>query len=218
MKKISENDTNKVVTRYTERYNRHGYSPLTLGWDKGKQEVRFEVLTSQINLSNKRIIDIGCGFGDLNITLQNKFVDYSYFGIDIVPDLIKEANVRYSTNNIKFSCADFLNFDFKEHDYAIASGIFNFRLDEGDNYSYINSVIQKALNICTVGVAFDFLSDRVDYQYEHTFHSSPMRILEIAYQYSRNVILRNDYMPFEFAIFISKNDQFNPKDTLFIKE
>lgn len=65
------------------------------------------------------------------------------------------------------------------------------------------------------GITFDFLSDKVDYQYEHTFHSSPERILGYVYSKSRNVILRNDYMPFEFSVFIFKDDSFKSEDTVF---
>lgn len=69
--------------------------------------------------------------------------------------------------------------------------------------------------LCSDGLAFDFLSDKVDYRHEHTFHSSPEKVLEIAYKYSRNIVLRNDYMPFEFAIIIFKDDGFDKQDTVF---
>lgn len=44
-----------------------------------------------------------------------------------------------------------------------------------------------------------------------------MKILEMAYKLSRNIILRNDYMPFEFSIVIFKDDSFSKEDTLFTK-
>ena len=84
-----------------------------------------------------------------------------------------------------------------------------------DNYDFIDACIDKALAVCRDGLAFDFLSDKVDFQLEHTFHSSPERILEMAYRYSRNVILRNDYMPFEFSVFIFNDDSFSADDTVF---
>lgn len=52
--------------RFTERYELHGYSPLSLGWDSTQsQQVRFRKLISAINFDSKSILDIGCGFGDL---------------------------------------------------------------------------------------------------------------------------------------------------------
>jgi SAM-dependent methyltransferase len=215
--KLSKKDIKEVVDRYSKRFLQFGYSPKTLGWDKGKQDIRFDILTSQYNFQNKSILDIGCGFGDLNKSLQNKFkFDYKYYGIDIVPDLIDQAKKKFTGKNICFFCGDFLSEEFNsKFDYAIASGIFNFKLLEGDNYNYIENVINKAFELCRDGFAFDFLSDKVDYQYENTFHSNPEKILNIAFKYSRNVILRNDYMPFEFTLFVFKDDSFEKSDTVF---
>jgi SAM-dependent methyltransferase len=216
--RLSNKDKSEIIQRYSERYQQYGYSPLTLGWDKGKQDIRFDILTSLQDLSNQSILDIGCGFGDLNITLKNKFNNYYYLGIDIVPDLIAEARRRYSNDNIDFLCGDFLEQAVaQEFDFAIASGIFNFKLKNRNNYSFIESIIKKALSVCREGIAFDFLSDKVDFKYDHTFHSSPERIIEIAYKYSRNIVLRNDYMPFEFTLYIFKDDSFEISDTLFNK-
>jgi hypothetical protein len=87
----------------------------------------------------------------------------------------------------------------------------------GDNYMFINSFMQKAFNLANNGIAFDFLSDKVDFQYEHTFHSSPSKILDMAYDLSKNVILKNNYMPFEFAVMIFKDETFTKEDTIFTR-
>lgn len=213
---LSNEDIEEIKERYSKRYKQFGYSPKTLGWDKGKQAIRFSILTSQIDLTNKSVLDIGCGFGDLNLILKKKFKNYKYTGIDIVNDLIEAGKKIYYQNNIGFITDDFLQFDFSiKYDYIIASGIFNFKIKNKKNYAFIENVIKKALNICNEGLAFDFLSDKVDFKYEHTFHSSPEKILEIAYKYSKNIVLRNDYMPFEFSIFIFKDDSFKTETTVF---
>lgn len=210
-------DRLETIERYSTRYKEFGYSPKSLGWDKGKQDVRFNVLTSQYDFTGKAVLDVGCGFGDLNKTIFSKYGNrYSYLGIDLVPDLIGEARERYTRKGIDFSTGDFLSVELeRDFDYVVASGIFNHRLNAANNYELIEATMAKAFSVARDGLAFDFLSDKVDYQLEHTFHSSPEKILAMAYKYSRNVILRNDYMPFEFAIFISKDDSFTSEDTLF---
>jgi SAM-dependent methyltransferase len=210
-------DKQETIERYSSRYQKFGYSPKSLGWDKGKQDVRFEILTSQYDFSEKSILDIGCGFGDLNKTLNEKYANnYSYLGVDLVPDLVNEARKQYVGDNINFRTGDFLDISFENtFDFVIASGIFNHRLNNVNNYDLIEAAIIKALSLSNDGLAFDFLSDKVDYQLEHTFHSSPEKILSIAYKYSRNIVIRNDYMPFEFALFIFKDDSFSTEDTLF---
>ena len=75
--------------------------------------------------------------------------------------------------------------------------------------------MNKALSLCRDGLAFDFLSDKVDWRQANNFYCSPEQILRMAYKCSRNVVLRNDYMPFEFAVFINKDSSFLKDDTIF---
>jgi SAM-dependent methyltransferase len=213
---LSEKDIQGISSRYEERYRVHGYSPRTLDWDKGKQSIRFSILTSQCDLRGKEILDVGCGFGDLNRILSEVTGgDYKYLGIDVVPSFLSEATSRYGSDSVQFDCGDFLSMNVREFDYAIASGIFNLKLSEGDNYAFIEETMKKAFRLCRIGFAFDFLSDKVDYCKENTFHSSPGRILSLAYGLSRNVVLLNNYMPFEFSLFVFKDDSFDPKNTIF---
>lgn len=214
--KLNNFDKNAAIKRYNDRLKEFGYSPKTLGWYKGKQDLRFDILTSQLILNNKSILDIGCGFGDLNKTLKQKADNYEYLGIDINENLIKIGKEKYKGKNIKFMTCEFLEENFDEKfDFIIESGIFNYEYKEIDNYTIIESTIVKALELCNEGLAFDFSSDTVDYKYDNCFYANPGKILSIAYKYSRNIILRNDYMPFEFCLFIFKDDSFEKADTIF---
>ena len=217
----SKENKDWYINVYTNRYKEYGYNPKTLGWLKGKQDIRFDILTSQSDMRGKSILDIGCGFGDLNICLREKFGNYMYHGIDLVPILIEEARKRYpslpeSDITTEFECEDFLSSELTgTYDYALASGIFNYNLKDQDNYSYVEAVMEKAFNCSKEGIAFDFLSDKVDYRHSHNFYYDPCQILSLAYHYTRNVVLRNDYMPFEFAVFLFKDDSFDKSDTTF---
>lgn len=213
---FNKEDIDSVIERYTKRYDEFGYSPKSLGWDKGKQDIRFDILSSQYNFENKHVLDIGCGFGDFNKTISQKTNNYEYTGVELVEALFIEAKNQYVGEKIHFINKNILEFDSDIiYDYAISSGVFNHKISEDNNYDFIEQVIKKALSICRDGLAFDYLSDKVDFQHNHTFHSSPEKILSIAYKYSRNIILRNDYMPFEFSIFIFNDDSYKKETTLF---
>lgn len=206
-----------TVSRYSSRYNQYGYSPKTLGWDKGKQNIRFEMLTSLFDLKNKSILDIGCGFADLYQFLKHrKVANFKYTGIDLVPILIDEAKNRHPEISSNLFVGDFLQHKFsQEFDIVISSGVFNHKLKSSDNYQFIHEVFDKAVSLASTGVAFDFLSDKVDYAHSHTHHSSPTSILDIAYNFSRNIVLRNDYMPFEFSVILMPDDSFSKSTTVF---
>lgn len=215
--KMDDQDRAGTVEKYRKGYAEHGYSPKTLGWDKGRQDIRFEVLLSFFEFRGKSILDIGCGFGDLNRILSRENGDsYQYLGVDLVGELIDEGRRHYRQENIRFLNADFLEYPFKEtFDIVVASGIFNHKFDSGENDLFVERVLKKAWSLCTEGFAFDFLSDKVDYRYDHTYHNNPERILGLAYGLSRNVSIRNDYMPFEFCLYVGKDDSFDRADAVF---
>ena len=64
----------KMVERYSNRYNKLGYDVRTLGWGSvADQTYRFsQILSGSVSWENKSVLDIGCGFGDLgNFFLKN---------------------------------------------------------------------------------------------------------------------------------------------------
>ncbi len=209
---MKELDKGDIIKKYTESYKKFGYSPKALGWENGRQEIRFKILTSFFSqFSNKTILDIGCGFGDLfQFIYKNVNVHFQYIGIDITPEFILKAQEIYSNDSAKFIEGDFLETRIDSADIVLASGIFNHKLPSGNNLEFVEAVMTKAWNIAKEGLAFDFLSDKVDYRHEHTFHNSPEKILALAYNLGNNVILRNDYMPFEFALCLHKDISFAP--------
>lgn len=219
---MNKNDEDKILSDYNSRFKQYGYDPKTLGWDKGKQDLRFKILTSQfdfteINSSPKNVLDIGCGFGDLKkfFDIFYPTVHIKYTGIDMVDNLIKIG--KHNFKDAEFYVGNYLEFDTsKTFDYAFSSGMFNRRFEEeNSNEQFIFDCMKKTYELVSDGFAFNFLSDKVDYQYSHTYHSNPGKILEMAFSFSRRVILRNDYMPFEFTIFVFKDDSFEKTDTIF---
>lgn len=169
---MNKNDENKIVNEQNSRYEKYGYSPKVLGWDKGKQDLRFSILTSQYNdFQGKRILDVGCGFGDFKLFLDKKISSssYSYTGIDLNENLIQLAKEKFE--NGEFYAGNYLNFEPEEKfDYAVSSGMFNYRFDtEGANDKFIYDCMKKTFELCNEGFAFDFLSDKVDYRYEHAY-------------------------------------------------
>lgn len=207
----------QIVESYQRLFAAHGYSPRALGWDKGKQFLRFHQLTSSWDLAGASILDVGCGFGD--------FVDYlrfmdiegcAYTGIDLVGEFIAEGERRFGSPSATFLRTALEDFaPPSTFDYVIASGSFNLKVDGVDGNENIRQSLARMFRLANIALSADFISDKVDHAHEHNFNSSPEAVLSMAYALSRNVILRNDYFPFEFCVTIYKDDSFNPETTTF---
>ena len=203
MKQIDKDIYNK---RYVERYQKFGYSPLSLGWGKnGKQKVRFQILTEIGIKKTSSILDIGCGFGDLFKYLKDVGWSGNYVGLDINDILLKEAIKQYPEINVKN--IDILTDELSDNfDFVLSSGVFNAKLKCEDNYNYICYMLQKMFSLCNEGVAVDFLSSYVDFKNEIAFHAEPETIFKIAKSISKRILIRHDYMPYEFTLYIYKDD------------
>ena len=207
----------QIVESYQRLFAAHGHAPKALGWDKGKQFLRFHQLTSNWDLAGASILDVGCGFGD--------FVDYlramniegcTYTGIDLVGEFIAEGTRRFGSAKATFRQTALEDYPPPAtFDYVIASGVFNLRVEGADGYEEIRRGLTRMFGLSNIALSADFISDKVDYAHEHNFNSAPETILSMAYGLSRNVVLRNDYFPFEFCVTIYKDDSFSTNTTTF---
>ena len=63
-------------------------------------------------------------------------------------------------------------------------------------------MIKKMYAISNYGVSADFLSTFVDYAHEGAFHMNEFDALKIAKKLSKRVLLRNDYLNYEYCVYI----------------
>lgn len=208
-----------LIEYYRKNFARHGVSEESLGWTKGKQEIRFHQLTRYFFLSGCSLIDIGCGFGDLISYLDKRGISpKAYVGYDLVKEFLDVASRKHAGQSVSFFEQNYLDVSSVKADYIVGSGLFGRRLSdsEQDNYDYFRKILAKAFSEASEGVAFDFLSDRVQFRRsQNDFHASPVIVLSIAYEFTNNLIIDNSAMPFEFSVILFKNDKFSPEKTVF---
>lgn len=194
----------KILQYYLRFLKKHGYDPQSVGWGsrKGKQSLRFSILCQIGDLSNCSILDIGCGFGDLHGYLKYKKWKVKYYGIDINPDLIKIGKCVYP--NAKLEVRDFEEKRFKKKfDWIFFSGISSV----GCSYPYIKKVMTEMFRICKKGMAMNFVGGIIDYKAPNLFYSDPEKIYTITRSISNRVTIRHDYAPFEFTVYVYKNNK-----------
>ena len=204
--------------RYSKRFNQMGYDPKTLGWgSKEQQEFRFLKAIEGLHFNSpKSILDIGCGFGDLLKLLINKKIPLSTFtGLDINPDLIEEAKIKWETSYIsnEFKVYNILQNPIKKPiaDIGFLIGVLNLNLkDNFDNYAYSKLFIKNAFLAVNEVLVVDFLSFHLSDNYskeEFVFYHDPTKMLEFALTLTNNVKLVHDYLPIpqrEFILILSK--------------
>lgn len=204
---MNEDDRSRYQLRYVERLQRFGYDPRTLGWHAGKQAERFAVLTSFTDLGAiDSVLDVGCGFGDLYGFLQSAGFHGRYVGIDFVPELIETGCARLPGADLRV--ADLSVFETDERfGLVVASGIFNAKLQHEDNLAHVQRSLSQMFALCTQVAAADFLTSYVDFRRDDLYYTSPEAVFAHAKTLTRRVSLRHDYMPFEFAVALFRNDE-----------
>ncbi|ADZ85245.1 Methyltransferase type 12 [Cellulosilyticum lentocellum DSM 5427] len=204
---------------FSSNYKKYGDSPRSLNVDAVKQFIGFNSLIQDINMNDRSILDIGCGLGDINRYFKFKgFNNYKYLGVDIVENFIKQGEKKYGTDDIKFIKGNFINDTYEQKfDYIIGNQIFYRKIRDMDTYIYIEQMIAKAFELCNKSVMFNFLSDRAEIQYEANFYANVEKIINFAYTLSKNIVIRNDYSPYEFSIVISKSNNINIRPTYFVE-
>lgn len=212
---MNELDRKSYRDRYERRLKEHGYSPQTLGWGQhSRQEIRFGVLAEQV-LENPTcsVLDVGCGFADLHDYLSARGWRGHYTGIDIVPGLLEIARDRHPELDLREIDITEDDIDLNVYDFVIASGVFNSKLTVGDNRDHIWSALVSMARHGRRAVCVDFLSSYVDFIKPGAWHTDPCWVFDRAKQISRRVLLRHDYMPYEFALFIYLDQRISHRNT-----
>ena len=97
----------KVNSTYNRLIKEYGYSPMGVGWGvKDRRDIRFKALISEWEIEDCRILDFGCGFGDLYGYLKRNNIKTDYLGLDINYNILNIASKIYP--DAKFLCTDIL--------------------------------------------------------------------------------------------------------------
>ena len=197
----------KTIARYKGYYEKYGNDIRSLGWkSEEKIKKRFQTLYDIGIRTDVSVLDVGCGFGDFPnhfaVMFINGYLGFNYTGIDIVPEFIEVAKKlsNFGDDEVKFKLGTID--DIKEkYDWVVGSGIFNHK---SCSMKYIKKTLKKAFELCNKGIAFNFMSTYVDYRNPELFYTNPSLIFDYAKTLSKYVVLRHDYMPYEFTIYIYK--------------
>jgi len=200
---VEKTDTNKfdnIRNYYNKLVSIYGNDHKSADYGRAEsQSIKFKVLAQVLpDLSNKTILDIGCGLADYATFTGCK----SYTGIDLSEKMIETAKKTYP--NLSLHCGNFLEHNFKQQfDIVNANGIFYLLGNNAEETMY--RLIRKMVELSKSVVAFNSLSTLALKKEEGEFYADPSATLKFCQTLSPYVTLRHDYLPHDFTIYIYKD-------------
>jgi SAM-dependent methyltransferase len=160
------------------------------------QRRRFEVLADLYPLAGKRVVDAGCGRGDLSAFLLDRGVEFSsYVGIDAMPAVVAQASRRGLARSEFYSGDLLVERGLLERlapDVVCISGTLNTMTAE-----QALAVVGASWRATREALVFNFLSDRAGRlaprQGETVRRLPTVRFLEWAFERTSQVAFRQDY-------------------------
>ena len=199
------NTSEKIRKFYQQKYAIYGFNSRSLSWRHiGAMHQRFRQFWAEVDFNGKNILDVGCGFASFARFLNKRYCDFTYTGIDIVPEFVEKSRKRYPQH--RFFLGDYFNDPIKENfDVIIASGVLNSNVP--DNYSYRENAIKVMFDHTDKILAFNMLGSfpvPENKKSSNVWCSDSLRILKYCLSLTPRVILRHHYNPKDFSIFMFK--------------
>ncbi len=188
---------NKSV--YIDCLNKSGDNHLAVNWgSKSSQIKRFEILANiSADFLRSSVLDVGCGLGHFVDFIKSKNFQGSYVGIDILEEMIEKAQNRYA--ELKFDTKDITHFSEDSYDYVVMSGLFTYATP-----ILYQETIHQAFKVSKKGLAFNSLSSWAPQKEENEFYADPIETVNFCSKLTRNIVLRHDYLPHDFTIYMCK--------------
>ena len=199
----------QVKSYFDKRMQEHGASPRGSDWNsETSQNVRFDQLLKVIGVQSCSLLDYGCGYGALADYLVTKGFDVDYYGYDILENAIEIARQTHMDKPRRTFFTD--KSQLPICDYAVASGIFNFRgqqsFEEWTNY--VLGVLNEFDQLSRHGFSSNFLTkySDADKMRADLYYADPMFIFDYCKRnFSKNVALLHDYYLYDFTILVRKD-------------
>ena len=197
-----------VERYYAEKLRAFGATPRGVDWNSAEsQALRFSRLLQLLEDDDVSVNDYGCGYGALADYLDDAGRRLTYCGFDVSEQMIAAARTRHAVRTWCSFTGDLAR--VSPADYAVASGIFNVKLDHPVETwrEYVMQTLTTLESLSTRGFAFNMLSTHSDPERRRAdlFYADPLQMFEVCTRrFSPRVSLLHDYPLYEFTIIVRR--------------
>ena len=184
---------------YKESFEKYGDDTRSCHWEE-PMIMRYQELIKIADLTNSKVLDIGCGLGGMYEYFVNdcKIIGLDYTGVDIVDGMIETASRKYPKT--KFLTQDILKERINEtYDYVFFCGVFNKKVST----QFMKEMLKEAFSYCNKGMAFNFISTYVNFVDEEMCYHKPEEIFQFCVQnLSKKVDMHHHYAKCDVSMFV----------------
>lgn len=192
---------------YRKKFDRFGPGPKALQWySKKAQTIRFLQFVQNLDISHHSILDVGCGFADIIPILRDRFVDFIYTGVDLVPEFIAIAKERYPEHS--FFTEDYFKNPFgQKFDFILCSGVLNGNLGNPElTMQFRLGAIRTMFSHCRKSLAFNMVGANPrpkNHPNSKIYYVNPDVIKGFVSVLTTNYIFIENYRPKDFTFIMS---------------
>ncbi|MDA3809511.1 MAG: class I SAM-dependent methyltransferase [Spirochaetaceae bacterium] len=179
-----------------------------LGWESREAQFqRFQVLTDNVEIDGNKILDVGCGLGNLLEHLKELHEEPDYTGVDILEHMIEKAKKTHP--DFDFRHLDIFAGDhFEENHFntIYSSGIFNINM--GNNHDFLKNAMKLFMKLADKYVVFNLLHYNSPDRDETYYYFSPDCVVKIIEEMNnkslKSIKIIEHYLKNDFTIILEK--------------
>lgn len=189
-----------IRRHYRRRITRRRENFDVLDWASAQsQQARFAVLTREIDLSGKSLLDVGSGLGDLWTYLKDRHVDVHYTGVDLLKRMVRAAERMHP--DVQFLQADIFatdTFGDRRFDVVFCSGVLNLNL--GNNREFLPLAAARLLTLAREAAVFNLLHARDTRSDKTYFYYDPDDVTDLLSHLPGRIRIVDDYLQNDFTV------------------
>jgi SAM-dependent methyltransferase len=201
----------EICDYFDKKLKTYGPTPRGADWNSDiSQQLRFNQLLKIISNPKEdfSLLDYGSGYGALlNHMQSNGFQCHLYIGFDILESMIETAWQLHPKNDHIIFTTELEG--VQRTDYAIASGVFNIRLQAPyeDWTNYTLDCLSKLNNLTNKGFSANFLTKYSDpaQMRPDLYYADPCFLFDYCKtHFSKDVAILHDYDLYDFTLLVRK--------------